>query len=85
MRITNSPGVSMAGTVSLLPVPGTKPPELKPRVFLLNPAPRPFPKPAIPFASFIQANAVSRGIIGLRASATLIKALAKSNVVLTKT
>ena len=28
--ITNSPGVSIAGTVSLLPVPGTRPPEAKP-------------------------------------------------------
>ena len=28
MRITNSPGCSIAGTVSLLPVPGTQPPLL---------------------------------------------------------
>ena len=30
LLITNSPGVSIAGTVSLLPLPGTSPPLLNP-------------------------------------------------------
>ena len=37
LRMTNSPGVKFAFTVSLLPLPGTKPPLANPKLFLLRP------------------------------------------------
>ena len=48
--ITNSPGVSIAGTVSLLPLPGTKPPLAKPLGGLAPPLLPPLPPNAIPEA-----------------------------------
>ena len=84
---TNSPGVSIAGTVSLLPLPGTTPPlakaltgppALKP---LVTPPVSPPMKPPTPLATLIAANAVSKGITGLSESANFIKALANLSVV----
>ena len=79
--ITNSPGVNIAGTVSLLPVPGTVPPLanlwILPPWFLPLPIPlarKPTPLPI--------ANAPNKGIKGVTASTTLTIALAKSRAYL---
>ena len=88
--ITNSPGVSIAGTVSLLPWPGTKPPVAKPlgAPDILEPkplAPPPlFIPPANPAVNCVTAERplaapiiAKTGRTPLTLSAILIKALAK--------
>ena len=95
LRITNSPGSSIAGTVSPLPVPGTVPPRLKPRTLppLLNPFPSPPAPPAPPMPLFTAAipslpilkaaNVAINGIRGLSDLATSINALARSSKTVT--
>ena len=83
--ITNSPGVSIAGTVSRLPLPGTIPPLLN----LLNPPPPPAPPAALrpipanlptPGAKalpiFNPNIVINKGSSGSTASITFIMALA---------
>ena len=80
--ITNSPGVNMAGTVSLLPLPGTTPPVAN---FCGVAAPLPIIPPAklfSPLNIFMPAMSVSIGSRGLSASAILIRADARDRAVL---
>ena len=78
--ITYSPGVRLALTVSVLPLPGTRPPLLNP----LAPASKlpltPLAKLPIPPAILIAPRAATAGRTGLIASATIIRALAKSRL-----
>ena len=73
--ITNSPGCNMAGTLSVFPVPGTKPPLAKrlifPPYFLVSaPGPKALANPPIIPAIFMPASMVNIGSGGVRASAT---------------
>ena len=80
LRITNSPGVSIAGTVSLFPLPGTKPPRLSPSIlppaFFLRPPAKPNKPGANPLPILIAAIAVRRGSTLSKDSANLINAFA---------
>ena len=78
--ITNSPGVNIAGTVSLFPVPGTIPPLAKPLAFPkpFGILPRKLPKP---LAALKATSALNNGKIGLMASPSLIKDSANVNTV----
>ena len=81
MRITNSPGVNIAGTVSPLPDPGTLPPLAKPLMgpplfLLVKPLPKPPTNCPIAGIALIAANAVKAGKTSLADEATDINALA---------
>ena len=87
--MTNSPGVNIAGTVSLFPVPGTNPPLANlcigpPSFLVANPLPIPEKNCPALLANLIPANAVNKGRMGLNASATLINALARFKLVFTR-
>ncbi len=79
----------MAGTVSLLPAPGTNPPLLKPSilppVFLfVTPFVKPPIAPPAKLRAFGIAIAANKGMMGLMASATLMRLLASCRVWSTK-
>ena len=74
--MTNSPGVNIAGTLSVFPLPGTMPPLLKPSIF---PKPLAANLPAMPIPI-----APMTGIKGLRASANLVAAVANLIIKSTK-
>ena len=78
--ITYSPGVSIALTLSLLPDPGTKPPEANPVAPPLIPLLNPLAIEGIPLANPAAPKAASAGTNGFTESATLIRALARSRL-----